>query len=200
MARCGKTDAARGGSKVHYTTAAERREAQNSLGLRRGVVIPLGIDEEVVQTSVAPERFRQRHPSLGQDPYVLMLCRLHPKKGLELFINAFLDVVHNKAFQRWRLVVAGDGEARYVGTVRQLVQQRGADRQILFSGWLAGSEKIEALQGRSATGIAFLSGEFWSLRGGGDGMWRSRPGQHARQPGRGDPHDRSRMGRQSQAF
>lgn len=136
-----------GAAAVHYTTAAERREAQERLGLQRGVVIPLGIDEAVLRPAVMPERFVQRHPALGQHPYVLMLCRLHPKKGLELFINAFLDIVHNKAFQHWRLVVAGDGEASYVDKLQQLVQQRAGDRQIRFTGWLTGDEKIAALQG-----------------------------------------------------
>lgn len=136
-----------GAAAVHYTTTAERREAQERLRSRRGVVIPLGIDEAVLQTSTAPSLFRQRHPALGQHPYVLMLCRLHPKKGIELCIKAFLDIVQRTALQHWRLVVAGDGEASYVVNLQQIVRQRDGERKVLFTGWLAGDEKHAALQG-----------------------------------------------------
>src|SRR5207245_11679349 len=69
---------------VHYTTSEEQRLVEESLGLECGVVIPLGVDEELLKVPSGAGSFRCRYPSLGHDPYVLVLCRLHPKKGLEL--------------------------------------------------------------------------------------------------------------------
>jgi glycosyltransferase involved in cell wall biosynthesis len=131
---------------VHYASAEERRQAEWDSGLQRGVVIPLGVDQEALNPPVAPEPFRQRYPDLSQDPYVLVLCRLHPVKGLELFLELFLQVTRKAALQRWQLVVAGDGEAGYVGNLKRLVRRQGGDRRVLFTGWLDGPEKVAALQ------------------------------------------------------
>lgn len=136
-----------GAAVIHYTTAAERSEAEGALGLGAGVVVPLGIDEETLNAVVAPESFRLQYPSLGKDSYVLVLCRLHPKKGLDLFLDVFLDVTHQEEFQHWRLVVAGEGEKGYAAGLKRLVQERGGNARVLFTGWLEGPDKIAALQG-----------------------------------------------------
>jgi len=137
----------RGAAAIHYTTEEERRLAEDALGLRRGAVVPLGVDEEVLKAPVDPGIFRERYPVLGNDPYVLALCRLDPKKGLELLLDAFLELIRQKEFQHWRLVVAGDGKATYVAYLKRLVQERKGNAHILFTGWLAGSLKIAALKG-----------------------------------------------------
>jgi glycosyltransferase involved in cell wall biosynthesis len=136
-----------GAAVIHYTTAAERSEAEGALRLGAGVVVPLGIDEETLNAAVAPESFRLQYPALGKDPYVLVLCRLHPKKGLDLFLDVFLDVARREEFQHWRLVVAGEGEQGYAAGLKRLVQDRGGNGRVLFTGWLEGPEKIAALQG-----------------------------------------------------
>ena len=44
-----------GAAAIHYTTAAEQRLAEVPLGLRRGVVIPLGVDEELFDAPPNPQ-------------------------------------------------------------------------------------------------------------------------------------------------
>ncbi|HET7113861.1 MAG TPA: glycosyltransferase, partial [Pyrinomonadaceae bacterium] len=56
---------------VHYTTEAEKSGTEGLLGVNHGRVIPLGIDAIAASTNAA-----------RRDPYVLVLSRLHPKKGL----------------------------------------------------------------------------------------------------------------------
>ncbi len=131
---------------IHYTTAQERHLAEGSLGLGRGVVVPLGVDGELLEEPGAPGSFRRRHPSLEKDPYILVLCRLHPKKGLELFLEVFLDLTGEEEFRRWRLVVAGAGEAGYVSGLKRLAAGRGGGGRVLFTGWLDGVEKTDALR------------------------------------------------------
>ena len=132
---------------VHYTTRAEQRLAEAPLGLRRGVVIPVGIDLEPYQAPADVARFRFRHPSLGEHPYVLVLGRLHPKKGLELLLEAFFTATADPRLRDWRLLVAGDGDPAYVAQVRRGIRDRAWDDRVVFSGWLAGAEKLAALQG-----------------------------------------------------
>jgi glycosyltransferase involved in cell wall biosynthesis len=74
-----------------------------------------------------------------------VLSRLHPKKGLETLVDAFLDLPSQNASGHWRLVIAGDGEARYVHDLHARVRdQKGRDR-VLFTGWLDGPERHSAL-------------------------------------------------------
>ena len=131
---------------IHYTTSEEQRLVEESLGLGRGVVIPLGVEEKLLAVPSGAERFRCRYPSLGEAPYVLVLCRLHPKKGLELFLEVFLAVTHEEEFRQWRLVVAGEGEIGYVTSLKRLVREQGGQDRVLFSGWLEDAEKVAALR------------------------------------------------------
>ena len=131
---------------IHYTTAEERRLAEDSLRLARGVVIPHGIETAQLLIRDSSSLFLQRHPVLGHAPYVLVLSRLHPKKGLELLLETFLDLVRLPQFKQWKLVIAGEGDGTYVTSLRRQVQQCGGNEHVLFCGWLADREKVSALQ------------------------------------------------------
>lgn len=123
-----------GAAAVHYTSEAEKLSTESSLGLNHGRVIPLGV--EVVSNS-AGER--------AGDPYVLVLSRLHPKKGLDVLVDAFLSLVEMPQFAEWRLVIAGDGPAAYVSTLKA----KARSRKIVFTGWIDGDEKNAVLGGAS---------------------------------------------------
>jgi glycosyltransferase involved in cell wall biosynthesis len=136
----------KGAAAIHYTTDEERRLAESSLGLEKGVVIPLGITlNEREQGSDGRTHFR--HERLGQRPYVLTLSRLHPKKNIEVLIEAFLSLAEQRGYGDWRLVIAGDGEPRYVESLERLVKERGGEERVLLVGWLGGEEKRAALEG-----------------------------------------------------
>ena len=136
----------RDAAAIHYTADAERREAEEGLGLARGVVIPLGIDVEAFDVAVAPDLFRRRCAGLDDAPFVLALGRLHPKKGLGLLIDAFSEATAANGLREWRLVIAGAGEAGYVAGLRQRVRERGEGARILFAGWLDEGAKAAALR------------------------------------------------------
>lgn len=136
-----------GAAAVHYTTLAEQQAVEDSLGLRRGVVIPLGINMNLLATKVLPDNFCRQYPALKGNPYVLLLGRIHPKKGLELFLDVFLELTLKKDFSHWRIVLAGEGRANYVDHLKHLVQERDGEDRVIFVGWLSGAEKVAALKG-----------------------------------------------------
>jgi glycosyltransferase involved in cell wall biosynthesis len=140
---------------VHYTADEERQLAESSLGLNNGVVIPLGIAMQGFQEQDNPGLFRKRHPLLGKSPYILTLSRLHPKKNIELLLEVFLTLAKRRAAFDWRLVIAGDGEAAYVDSLKRLVRQKDGEQRVLFAGWLDGAERASAL--RSAALLALPS-------------------------------------------
>jgi glycosyltransferase involved in cell wall biosynthesis len=131
---------------VHYTAREEQRLAERSLGLGKGFVIPLGIETENLNDAATAGVFRRRHQLLGDSPYVLALSRIHPKKNIELLLEAFLSLAGQAEFQRWRLVIAGDGEAGYKESLRSLAKGKGGAEKVLFPGWLDGPEKASAFQ------------------------------------------------------
>lgn len=133
---------------IHFTSHEEQRQAESRFHLRRGVVIPLGIDESLFNCDlrVARQHFRRRYPALEAHPFVLALARLHPVKQIELLIHAFLDLPPRADLQTWKLVIAGDEQPDYVKVLQELVRQRGGESSVLFTGWLDGIEKHAVLQ------------------------------------------------------
>jgi glycosyltransferase involved in cell wall biosynthesis len=144
----------RSAAAVHYTSREEQRLAESTLGLTRGTVIPLGVDEELLQRQVDPRLFRQRQPLVGSRSYVLALGRLHPKKGIEFLLDSFLQVTRQSALQDWRLVIAGDGDAAYVDRLKALVRQSGGQERVVFTGWVEGELKAAVLAGAGLTVLA----------------------------------------------
>ncbi|HJU93392.1 MAG TPA: glycosyltransferase [Pyrinomonadaceae bacterium] len=126
---------------VHYTTDAERNSTERLLGLNHGKVIGLGVE----LNPGGEENLAQHFPALAQQPYALVMSRLHPKKGLDVLIEAFVSLVQQEKFAQWRLVIAGDGPLDHVVKLKALTQ---SDR-IMFTGWLEGEQKEAVLGGAS---------------------------------------------------
>lgn len=130
---------------IHYTTQAEKLSTERLLGLNHGKVIALGIEANSA-TSVTDAKLEQYFPELANKPYALVLSRLHPKKGLDVLLDAFLSLTQIQKFAHWRLVIAGDGPADHVLKLKAMA---GSSSQIHFTGWLNGEKKDAVLSGAS---------------------------------------------------
>ena len=128
---------------VHYTTEAEKLTTQRLLRLNHGKVIGLGIANGS-STLGAKEKLASCFPELAQQPYVLVLSRLHPKKGLDVLLDAFSILVQQPAFAHWKSVIAGDGPAEYVSMLKQK-----SGHGVQFTGWLDGEKKDAMLSNAS---------------------------------------------------
>ena len=126
---------------VHYTARAEQAAAEESLGLNHGRVIPLGVETNLAARTNGNKPVFDKLTDLNGHPYVLVLSRLHPKKGLDIFVDAFVSLVQKKDFKDWRLVLAGEGPDEYVKALKQKVSAHRAEEVVLFPGWLEGDEK-----------------------------------------------------------
>lgn len=131
----------RGAAGVHYTALAEKLAAEKSLGLGRGQVIPLGVETDLDARQNGTHLLLHKLPKLVGHPYVLVLSRLHPKKGLDIFVDAFISLIARQDFQEWRLVLAGEGSEEYVQAIKLKVSARQAEDVVFFPGWLEGDEK-----------------------------------------------------------
>lgn len=136
----------RGAAAIHYTTREEKNLVEAELGLCKGIVIPNGIDLSIMDRQMEP-----LSEPLGRsdNPYILALSRIHPKKGFELLIEAFAALKDRGRFRNWRLIFAGDGDAQYVNQLKALARRRGLNGDTIFVGWLEGGRKHAALKGAS---------------------------------------------------
>jgi len=127
-----------GAAAVHYTSEAEKLGTERFTRMNHGKVIPLGI-ETVIGTDPVTDYF----PDLAGDPYVLVLSRLHPKKALDVLLDAFLALTEDIRFAGWRLMLAGDGPSDYVA---KLKSKAVASSRVLFTGWVDGEKKHALLR------------------------------------------------------
>jgi glycosyltransferase involved in cell wall biosynthesis len=136
----------RGAAAVHYTAPAEQAATEQSLRLNHGQVVPLGIEPERDNGVVPMTDFAREFPPLRTSPYVLVLSRLHRKKGLDVFVDAFLALTRRAEFRQWRLVLAGEGPTDYVNLLKQKVSNQPGDPRVIFPGWLDGERKKSILR------------------------------------------------------
>ncbi|MBE9175015.1 glycosyltransferase [Synechocystis salina LEGE 06155] len=140
---------------IHFTSNAEYAEAEG-LGLKApGVIIPHGL-------SPTP-RIAHGHLQLRQwlhlpedEPIILFLSRLHPKKGLELLINALAKLAN----QRFTFVIAGSGDPDYEMSLRQLVSESGLGDRTRMLGFIEGEKKDLVLQGSDLFTLTSYSENF----------------------------------------
>ena len=135
----------RGAAAVHYTTSAEREAVERTLGLSNGAVISLAIESRHAEPQSPGFDISRVLPQLNGHPYVLVLSRLHPKKAIDVLIDAFVGATNNGDLKNWRLVIAGDGPDDYGRRLRQQVDAANAQERVLFPGWLEGDDKRDIL-------------------------------------------------------
>ena len=139
---------------VHYTAQAERDATEKYLRMNHGRVIPLGVE---TANGVPAMPLAECFPALAQQPYVLVLSRLDPKKGVDILIEAFVSLVRRPQFAGWRLVIAGDGPRDYVATLKE---KAANSHRIVFTGWVEGERKEALLRNASLLALPSLQENF----------------------------------------
>ena len=99
--------------------------------LPSGTIVPLAVEDRRFDVRCTHE----------EPPSVLTMSRLDPKKGLELLIDAFHAVTGHGPLSTWRLVIAGDGDPRYVERLRDRAGRGPAAGRVRFTGWVSGVEQ-----------------------------------------------------------
>ena len=129
-----------GAACLHALTQAEAGQYRNFGAKCPIAVIPNAVDLPQVAD---PALFFQRFPELRGKRIVLFLSRLHPKKGLDLLVEAWGRIARNHA--NAHLVIAGPDADGMQAHLETDVFQRGLIDCVTFTGMLTGAMKWSAL-------------------------------------------------------
>ncbi len=136
----------RDAAAVLFTTEQERLLARQSFWLYKANELVVGYGT----SAPPPDAERQRQALYGSFPQLrgqrllLFLSRIHPKKGVDLLIEAFAAVAH--ADPRLQLVIAGPDQVGWQAALQQRATELGIAERITWPGMLSGDLKWGAFR------------------------------------------------------
>jgi glycosyltransferase involved in cell wall biosynthesis len=130
----------RGADAIIYGTLDEMQESQRSVPGTSGVVVPNGVKLEALTAEGLPpaETLHEAFPVLKQwQRTVLYFSRIHPKKGLDLLVDGFLE--HALTHPGAGLLVAGIAQdLAYEAALRARIASSPVSDRIVFTTDLTG--------------------------------------------------------------
>ena len=140
---------------LHLTSEQEQQEVSRlsldtpSFILPHGLFIPNTIPD-------ARQRLRQYLNVAADEPIILFLSRLHPKKGLDYLIPALGKLTN----YRFTFVIAGSGSPEYESEVESFVVSHGIRNRTQFTGFVTGEIKDVLMQGADLFTLTSYSENF----------------------------------------
>jgi glycosyltransferase involved in cell wall biosynthesis len=118
---------------LFFTCEEELRLARTTFGgyrPKREINVGYGIEDPPVFETRMREAFHSKCPELGNNHYLLFLGRIHPKKGVDLLIRAYSELLKTKKLKTIppHLVIAGPGwDTSYGRQMRELMDNANAE-------------------------------------------------------------------------
>jgi glycosyltransferase involved in cell wall biosynthesis len=137
-------------ARVLFTCEAEAQLAKKSFWLHRWrpVVVPFGAVPSEGDPATQREAFLQAHPELRGVRFLLFLGRIHPKKGCDLLVEAFLKIAHREP--SLHLVMAGPDQQGWSAKLEAQVAAAGLSARVHWPGMLSGDIKWGAFYAAEA--------------------------------------------------
>jgi glycosyltransferase involved in cell wall biosynthesis len=134
----------RDANAVFFTTEQERLLARQSFRRYQAneCVIGYGTSSAPSANDVKPDLFFQSFPELQGRRILIFLGRIHPKKGIDLLIQAFSEVAC--CDPRLHLVIVGPDQIGWKHNLQQLAASLSVDNRITWTGMLSGDLKWAA--------------------------------------------------------
>lgn len=145
-----------------FTCEEELRLARTTFGgyrPKREINIGYGIEDPPVFGLRMRDAFQAKCPELGNKPYLLFLGRIHPKKGVDLLIRAYAEILKTDKLKTPLpdLVIAGPGwDTSYGRQMRELMDAANADiaKKHHFS---LTTERTETSEEKQVTRMHFMN-------------------------------------------
>ncbi|MCY7349997.1 MAG: glycosyltransferase [Cytophagaceae bacterium] len=143
---------------IHLISRDERTDLHRYLGYDhpRAIYVPNGMNTAKYQHLPKRGQFRQKH-QLGERKMVLFLSRINAKKGLDLLLPAFKNLLakHQEAV----LVLAGPDDG-FLTYVENFIAKSNLQASVLLVGMLTGEEKLAAFVDADAFALPSYSEGF----------------------------------------
>lgn len=121
-----------------HATARSEAKCIRELGFTNPIaIIPNGIDI----TEFKPKS----QPNTRPKKTLLFLSRVHPKKGLEMLINAW-SLVDERIKLNWKVEIAGNGNSSYLTKLNNLIHSLNLSDEINITGPKFGADKIKTYE------------------------------------------------------
>jgi glycosyltransferase involved in cell wall biosynthesis len=140
-----------------FTCEEERRLAREPFRPyrpKRELVVGLGVEEPPPFKSEMRDAFAKICPEIQSRPYILFLSRIHEKKGTDILVKAYLEVIKRSEREMSEfplLVIAGPGlDTPFGKLVQSMVSQSPMRDSIVFPGMLINESKWGAFHGCDA--------------------------------------------------
>ena len=133
-------------SALYVTGELERREllAVGAVPEKDIAVIPNPVNSAVYTRNCSlAETFRRANGILPHQHLILYMGRLHPQKGIDLFLRAAAPYLH--AAPQWLCLIAGPSEGEYIDTLKSIVHEEALAPQVRFLGIIDGDTRLGAL-------------------------------------------------------
>ena len=136
----------RDATAVLFTTEQERLLARQSFWLYQAneLVVGYGTSAPPADGDSQRQAFLARFPHLRGQRILLFLSRIHPKKGVDLLIEAFAAVASSDP--RLQLVIAGPDQVGWQAGLQQRAAELGIAERITWPGMLSGELKWGAFR------------------------------------------------------
>jgi glycosyltransferase involved in cell wall biosynthesis len=140
---------------IHFTAIAEQKEASPLNLTASSFVLPLGIytSQSILN---AREKLKKHLNIPADEPIILFLSRLHPKKGL----NYLIPALGKLSDYRFTFIIAGSGDPDYETQVKTLVKTHGIEQKTQFAGFVKGEIKDLLIQGADIFALTSHSENF----------------------------------------
>ncbi|MEH1792150.1 MULTISPECIES: glycosyltransferase [unclassified Nostoc] len=127
---------------LHLTSEQEQQEVSRLALSPPSFVLPHGLSIPPAIPNVR-SRLREHLQVPADEPIILFLSRLHPKKGLDYLIPALGKLTN----YRFTFVIAGSGSKEYEAEIESLIVSNGMRDRTHFAGFVTGEEKNLFIQG-----------------------------------------------------
>ena len=131
-----------GASLIVATSEMEEQELFEDKVPRENLAVRYnGIEENLANALPPRGLFRGKHGIPADEPVILFLSRIIPRKGAEILVDAFSEVCRNRG---WLVIAGPEGEPGYLAQIRKRARDTGVADKVIFPGALYGPEKLAA--------------------------------------------------------
>jgi glycosyltransferase involved in cell wall biosynthesis len=140
----------RDAAAVLFTCEEERLLARQSFWLysAKEKVINYGTASPAGDAESQQQELFARFPELRNKRLLLFMGRIHPKKGCDLALRAFAEVM--AADPNWRLVMAGPDQIGWKSALESLAAELSIAQRITWTGMIGGDLKLGAIRAAEA--------------------------------------------------